>query len=96
MKKLILVILTVNVFQYSNAQLFTKDRLVNNENFDNYPQGTWRHSIISAIESTIYSYPGGDIFVHLDRKSFKGWQRDAIHKLLTEQKIPILRKKEII
>lgn len=66
------------------------------ENIDNYPQGTWRHSIISAIESTIYSYPGGDIFVHLDRKSFKGWQRDAIHKLLTEQKIPILRKKEII
>ena len=37
MKKLILVILTVNVFQYSNAQLFTKDRLVNNENFDKSP-----------------------------------------------------------
>ncbi len=67
-----------------------------NENFDSYPQGTWRHSIISAVESTIASFPGGDIFVHLDRKSFKGWQRDAIQKLLNEKNIPILRKKEII
>ena len=67
-----------------------------NENFDSYPQGTWHHSIISAVESTISSFPGGDIFVHLDRKSFKGWQRDAIHKLLNEKNIPILRKKEII
>ena len=37
MKKLIIIILTVNVFQYSNAQLFTKDKLINNENFDKSP-----------------------------------------------------------
>ena len=62
----------------------------------NLPSGTWRHSVISAIESTISAFPGGEIFVHLDRKSFKGWQRDAICTLLKDKNIPILRKKEII
>ncbi len=55
----------------------------------------WQDSIISAIESTKQAFPGGDIFVHLDRKSFKGWQRDLIKNFLTEKDILIRRGKDI-
>lgn len=57
---------------------------------------TWQDSILSAVESTKQAYPGADIFVHLDRKSFKGWQRDEITKFLYENKILIRRSKEIL
>ncbi len=55
----------------------------------------WQDSILSAIESTKKAFPGANIFVHLDRKSFKGWQREEIRKLLTENDILIRRGKEI-
>ena len=55
----------------------------------------WQDSILSAIESTEQAFPGADIFVHLDRKSFKGWQREEIRKLLAENGILIRRGKEI-
>ena len=55
----------------------------------------WQDSILSAIESTKKAFPGADIFVHLDRKSFKGWQRDEISKFLAKNDILIRRGKEI-
>ncbi len=55
----------------------------------------WQDSIISAIESTKKAFPGGNIFVHLDRKSFKGWQRDEIKNFLAEIGVIIRRGKEI-
>lgn len=55
----------------------------------------WQDSILSAVKSTKKAFPGGNIFVHLDRKSFKGWQRDEIRNLLAENDIPIRRGKEI-
>ena len=55
----------------------------------------WQDSILSAIESTKQAFPGADIFVHLDRKSFKGWQREEIRKLLSKNDILIRRGKEI-
>ena len=55
----------------------------------------WQDSILSAIESTEQAFPGADIFVHLDRKSFKGWQREKIRELLAENDILIRRGKEI-
>jgi len=66
------------------------------EQADNpFPQGPWAHSVRTAVESTRLAFPGGDIFAHLDRKSFKGWQRSALATLLSELGVPVLRGKQI-
>jgi D-aminoacyl-tRNA deacylase len=59
------------------------------------PSGPWRHAVTIAIESTRIAFPGGSVFAHLDRKSFKGWQRQALASLLSELEVPILRGKQI-
>ncbi|KAL9327300.1 hypothetical protein ACSQ67_007945 [Phaseolus vulgaris] len=51
--------------------------------------GTWRESIKAAYEATESAFPGGEILAHLDHKSFKGWQRNAITGFLAEQNIKI-------
>ncbi|KAJ8440899.1 hypothetical protein Cgig2_022755 [Carnegiea gigantea] len=51
--------------------------------------GTWKQSIRAAYEATEAAFPGGEIFAHLDQKSFKGWQKNAITAFLEEQKIKI-------
>ncbi|KAL2327258.1 hypothetical protein Fmac_020685 [Flemingia macrophylla] len=51
--------------------------------------GTWRHSIKAAYEATKSAFPGGEILAHLDHKSFKGWQKNAITAFLAEQNIQI-------
>lgn len=59
------------------------------------PGGAWKHSIRSSVESTLSAFPGASLFAHLDRKSFKGWQRRAILDLLSELDIPVKRGKEL-
>ena len=59
------------------------------------PPGPWAHAVKTAVESTRVAFPGGDIFAHLDRKSFKGWQRSALTTLLSELGVPVLRGKQI-
>ena len=59
------------------------------------PPGPWSHSVRTAVESTRAAFPGGDVFAHLDRKSFKGWQRSALANLLSELGVPVLRGKQI-
>jgi len=56
----------------------------------------WKKTIIDAIESTEAAFPGGEIFVHLDRKSFKGWQRREIENFLSQNEISIRRGKDIM
>ncbi|KAJ6340116.1 hypothetical protein OIU77_007962 [Salix suchowensis] len=51
--------------------------------------GTWREAIIVAFEATKSAFPGGEILAHLDHKSFKSWQRNAITTFLVEQNIKI-------
>ncbi|KAA3475732.1 D-aminoacyl-tRNA deacylase-like isoform X2 [Gossypium australe] len=51
--------------------------------------GTWRETIRVAFETTKLAFPGGEVLAHLDHKSFKGWQRNAIIRFLTEQNIKI-------
>ncbi len=63
---------------------------------DELPLGPWRHSVTVAVNSTREAFPGGDVFAHLDRKSFKGWQRQALATLLSEMGIPVLRGKQIL
>ena len=60
------------------------------------PSGPWRHSLKEAIEKTRIAYPGGTVFVHLDRKSFKGWQRKAIISELSLIGVEVRRGKEIV
>ena len=59
------------------------------------PLGPWQHSVKVALDSTRKAFPGGDVFAHLDRKSFKGWQRQALSDLLSDLGVPILRGKQI-
>ena len=59
------------------------------------PSGPWSHSVRTAVESTREAFPGGNIFVHLDRKSFKGWQRSVLTDFLSELGVPVLRGKQI-
>jgi len=59
------------------------------------PTGPWRHAVTTAIESMRAAFPGGRVFAHLDRKSFKGWQRQALASLLSELDVPIRRGKQI-
>ena len=59
-----------------------------------YPDGQWAHSIKVCLESTKISFPNGIIIAHLDRKSFKGWQRQAIKRLCEEIGLPIGRTRD--
>lgn len=55
------------------------------------PTGQWKHAIEIAYNKTAEAFPNGKIIAHLDRKSFKGWQRQAIKRFCAELKIPIGR-----
>ncbi|KAJ1697808.1 hypothetical protein LUZ63_006320 [Rhynchospora breviuscula] len=51
--------------------------------------GMWKHAIQVSYEATKSAFPGGEVMAHLDHKSFKGWQKNAITNFLTEQNIKI-------
>ncbi len=55
------------------------------------PDGAWKHSVEVCVESTKCAFPGGQVIAHLDRKSFKGWQRQAIRRLCESLDIPLGR-----
>ena len=59
------------------------------------PGGSWRHSIQVSVESTLSAFPGASLFAHLDKKSFKGWQRRAILDLLSDLEVPVRRGREL-
>ncbi|KAK6921866.1 D-aminoacyl-tRNA deacylase DtdA [Dillenia turbinata] len=56
--------------------------------------GTWKESIKASYEATKTAFPGGEILAHLDQKSFKGWQKNAIIEFLGEQNIKIGKPKD--
>ena len=58
--------------------------------------GMWENSIRKAIASTKSAFPGGNIVCSMDKKAFKGWQRQAIRDLLEELDIPLLKSRQII
>jgi D-aminoacyl-tRNA deacylase len=58
--------------------------------------GNWKNSVENSLKATVEAFPGGEIFAHLDRKSFKGWQRTALIEFLDERNIPVYRGKEIL
>ncbi len=60
------------------------------------PAGNWRQAINSAIESTRLAFPKGEIWAYMDRKSFKGWQRQSIKRHLQDIGIPLGRTRDFI
>ena len=58
------------------------------------PSGAWNHAIRVCVESTRKAFPGGMVTAHLDRKSFKGWQRRVIKRLLQELDVPVGRTRD--
>ena len=58
------------------------------------PEGAWNHSIRVCVESTRKAFPQGNVMAHLDRKSFKGWQRRVIKRLLSELDVPVGRTRD--
>jgi len=59
-------------------------------------QGQWKNSIDAAVKSTRKAFPGGKIIFSWDKKSFKGWQRQAIRDRATELEIPLLNSKSVL
>ncbi|CAK9147910.1 unnamed protein product [Ilex paraguariensis] len=51
--------------------------------------GAWREAIKVAFETTKAAFPGGEVLAHLDNKSFKSWQKNAIMGFLAEQDIKV-------
>lgn len=51
--------------------------------------GTWREAIKASFDATKTAFPGGEIIAHLDNKSFKGWQKNAIVSFLAERNIKV-------
>ncbi|MCD9559769.1 D-aminoacyl-tRNA deacylase [Datura stramonium] len=51
--------------------------------------GTWKQAIRVAFDTTRAAFPQGEVLAHLDNKSFKGWQRNAIVGFLAEQNIKV-------
>ncbi|KAH9772243.1 D-aminoacyl-tRNA deacylase [Citrus sinensis] len=58
--------------------------------------GTWKEAIKAAYEATRSAFPGGEILAHLDHKSFKGWQKNAITGFLSEQNIKVGKPNDFI
>ena len=58
--------------------------------------GMWETSIRKAIQATKKAFPGGEIICSMDKKAFKGWQRQAIRDLLAELEVPLLKSSQII
>ena len=68
---------------------------VQNEQTDSMPDGNWKQSINAAYRATEKSFPKGKIVFSMDKKAFKGWQRQAIREHLADLGAPLLTSKAI-
>jgi D-aminoacyl-tRNA deacylase len=59
------------------------------------PNDQWKNSLQSALSSTKISYPGGRIVCMIEKKAFKGWQRDLLKEFCSELGLEILQRKDI-
>ena len=62
----------------------------------NLPSGKWQMAVEQAILSTRQAFPQGDLWAYLDRKSFKGWQRQSLRLYLEHLGIPIGRTRDLL
>ena len=50
----------------------------------------------SAIAATKQAFPQGKIICSMDKKAFRGWQRQAIRDYLSDVEVPLLTTKQIV
>ncbi|MDA0715494.1 MAG: hypothetical protein O2866_03825 [archaeon] len=55
----------------------------------------WKISLKSAFVSTKNAFPHGRIVCMIEKKAFKGWQRDLLKQYCEELGIPIFRRKDV-
>ena len=60
------------------------------------PEGAWKDAIDVCLEQTMKVFPESKIVAHLDRKSFKGWQRQSIRRHLEVKGIPLFRQADFL
>jgi len=51
----------------------------------------WKQSIDAAVSSTKKAFPGGKVVCNVEKKSFKGWQRQLIYEHLESIGIEVVR-----
>ena len=56
--------------------------------------GRWSDCIDEAIRSTRIAFPGCQIVLSMDKKSFRGWQRQAIRDYAADNQIPLIKTKQ--
>ena len=60
------------------------------------PGVLWRQSIDAVVKSTKGAFPEGTVVATVEKKSFKGWQRQLIYQHLESISIPVLRSKPFL
>lgn len=60
------------------------------------PGTLWYQAIDAVVQSTRESFPEGTIVATVEKKSFKGWQRQLIYQHLESISVPILRSKPFL
>ncbi|KAK9107081.1 hypothetical protein Syun_023092 [Stephania yunnanensis] len=80
----------------SGYSLPMEDRNQSREENDDGIGGQWRKAVKVSFEATKSAFPGGEILAHLDHKSFKSWQKNAIIAFLAEQNIKIGKPTDFI
>jgi len=55
---------------------------------DEVADGHWKHTVTEAIESTRRAFPDAEVWVFLDWKSLRGWQKPPLLALLDELGVP--------
>lgn len=58
--------------------------------------GFWKQSIDAAYAATRTAFPNGNIVFSMDKKAFKGWQRQAIRHHLSQLGAPLLKRNGVL
>ena len=60
------------------------------------PGVLWRQSIDAIVQSTQKAFPNGTVIATVEKKSFKGWQRQLIYQHLESISVPVMRSKPFL
>ena len=58
--------------------------------------GAWELSINEALDRLEWLFQDAKLAASMDKKSFRGWQRQAVRDLMEELNIPLIRSKDYI
>jgi D-aminoacyl-tRNA deacylase len=60
-----------------------------------HPDEQWKVSLHSAYMATKQAFPNGTIVCMIEKKAFKGWQRDLLKQYCEEMNLPIFQRKDV-